>query len=76
MSVARKINFPEMTTTVQENVATVEEDVDVIESSQSFDSSDAKQRSKRKKKTFDSSETKNTSIRPSKFLSILSFSSK
>jgi len=65
-----------MTTTVQENVATVEDDVDVIESSQSFDSSDAKQRSKRKKKTFDSSETKNTSIRPSKFLSILSFSSK
>lgn len=58
MSVARKINFSGNNDVVEDKPATtdnhVDDDIDVIESSQSSDSSDAKHRAKRKRKSIDS----------------------
>jgi len=57
MSVARKINFPGNDVVEDKPASTdshVDDDIDVIESSQSSDSGDAKHRAKRKRKSIDS----------------------
>jgi len=70
-SVARKINFPLVEpSTTQTSLPTVDDDVDMIESSQSSDSNDPKHRSKRRKKGLESSVTKPASTRPSMLLFI------